>query len=188
MEANEAIDTKQSLRRRLRALGRERITEADRVQWSRSIIEQLRQDLLWCEAKHVGLYSALSDEPDLRVLIDESVGTKSIYLPRVLGEVEMAFYPFVSWDSLERSKSFGLYEPTLEQSAVAPEELDLLIIPALAFDREGFRLGRGKGYYDRYLARTRAGRLGVSFGLLRPDHLPTDPWDLPMDHVYYPLH
>ena len=70
MEANEAIDTKQSLRRRLRALGRERITETDRVQWSRSIVEQLRQDPLWCEAKHEGLYSALPYQPDLRGLIN----------------------------------------------------------------------------------------------------------------------
>ena len=116
------------------------------------------------------------------------MGVKSVYLPRVLGEEEMAFYPFVSWDSLERSRSFGLYEPTLDHKAVAPEQLDLLIIPALAFDSEGYRLGRGKGYYDRYLAQTKARRIGVSFGLLRPRHLPTEPWDLPMDRVYYPLH
>lgn len=188
MEAHEAVSTKQDLRRRLRTLGRELITEPDRVRWSSSIVEQLRRDPLWSEAQHVGLYSALPDEPCLQALIDEVVGVKSVYLPRVLGEEEMAFYPFISWDSLERSRSFGLYEPTLDHKAVSPEQLDLLIIPALAFDSEGYRLGRGKGYYDHYLAQTKARRIGVSFGLLRPRHLPTEPWDLPMDRVYYPLH
>ena len=54
------------------------------------------------------------------------------------------------------------------------------------FDCEGYRLGRGKGYYDRYLSRTGAYRIGVSYGIERVDRLPREEWDLPMNELIYP--
>ena len=179
---------KKTLRQELRQLSREVLTAPMREAGSRSIVAQLSTHPLWIEARRVALYSALPDEPSLQALF-EGTSDKELFLPRVLDGETMAFYPFVGSHALEQSGSFGIWEPKLEEAEpVDPQKLDLIIIPALAYDASGYRLGRGKGYYDRYLARTRARRLGVSFGLLHPDHLPTDPWDLPMDHVYYPLH
>ena len=93
---------KPSLRRQLRALSRERLTESLRHQGSASIIAQLRAHPLWQAAQHVGLYSALPDEPNLRPLIDEVAGTKHLYLPRVLDDETMDFFAFSGWQTLEQ--------------------------------------------------------------------------------------
>lgn len=179
---------KPSLRRQLRTLSRERLTESLRHQGSASIIAQLRAHPLWQAAQHIGLYSALPDEPNLRPLIDEVAGTKHLYLPRVLDDETMDFFAFSGWQTLEQSGSFGIYEPRLEErAAVEPSTLDLLIIPALAYDQAGYRLGRGKGYYDRYLQRANyAHRLGVTFALHPIDQLPHDTWDVPVEDVLTP--
>ena len=179
---------KPSLRRQLRTLSRERLTESLSHQGSASIIAQLRAHPLWQVAQHIGLYSALPDEPNLRPLIDEVAGTKHLYLPRVLDDETMDFFAFSGWQTLEQSGSFGIYEPRLEErAAVEPSTLDLLIIPALAYDQAGYRLGRGKGYYDRYLQRANcAHRLGVTFALHPIEQLPHDPWDIPVEDVLTP--
>lgn len=176
---------KHELRQRLRTLGRATITDLDRERWSTSIVEQLRRHPLWLSAQHIGLYVALPDEPNLRPLLEESTTEKSLYLPRVLGAEAMEFFPFISWELLKQTGSFGLYEPQGTEP-ISPQVLDLIVVPALAYDHEGYRLGRGKGYYDRYLARTKAKRIGVSFGLQRDITLPHASWDIPMDAVLYP--
>ena len=172
---------KHELRQRLRTT----ITDLDRERWSTSIMEQLCRHPLWLSAQHIGLYAALPDEPNLRPLLEESTTEKPLYLPRVLGAEAMEFFPFISWEHLKQTGSFGLYEPQGTEP-ISPQVLDLIVVPALAYDREGYRLGRGKGYYDRYLARTKANRVGVSFGLQRDITLPHASWDIPMDAVLYP--
>ena len=179
---------KPTLRRELRALSREYLTDELRLAGSTSIISQLRQHPLWQQAQHVALYSALPDEPNLRTLIDEVATTKQVYLPRVLDGEAMDFFAFAGWQELEQSGSFGIYEPRLEADGVVdPATLDLLVIPALAYDQAGYRLGRGKGYYDRYLSRCpHASRIGVTFALRPIACLPHDPWDLPVEAVLTP--
>lgn len=176
---------KQALRQQLRQLSRTELTDALRQQGSASVRAQLQEHPLWQAARHIGLYMALPDEPDLSPLLEQASG-KNFYLPRVLDGERMAFYPYLPGQVLERSASFGLLEPALGAEAVAPEELDLLVIPALGYDTRGYRLGRGKGYYDRYLAQTSAHRLGVTFALLPLQALPADPWDLPVEAVLAP--
>ena len=179
---------KSTLRRELRALSREHLTDELRLTGSASIISQLHQHPLWQQAQHVALYAALPDEPNLRTLIDEVATTKQVYLPRVLDGETMDFFAFAGWQELEQSGSFGIYEPRLEADrAVDPATLDLLVIPALAYDQAGYRLGRGKGYYDRYLSRCpHASRIGVTFALRPIACLPHDPWDLPVEAVLTP--
>ena len=178
------MESKQELRRRLRAASR-LLTAEERERWSVRIVEQLEQHPRWQAARRVGLYRALPDEPELSPLMARS--GKELYLPRVVSDTELVYLPYSPGMELERSRHFGLEEPELEGAQpIAPEELELLIIPALAFDREGYRLGRGKGYYDRYLSRTGAYRIGVSYGIERVDRLPREDWDLPMNELIYP--
>ena len=180
------MQDKASLRKMLRELSRSRLTTALRERGSTSIIAQLLARPYWREARRVRLYMALADEPDLSALIQQAQG-KELFLPRVLDGETMAFFRYTPGQDLERSRSFGLLEPSLASEEVQPSDLDLLIIPALGYDAEGYRLGRGKGYYDRYLTQTSGKRLGVTFGLQRFDQLPHDAWDLPMDEVLYPI-
>lgn len=81
---------------------------------------------------------------------------------------------------------FGIWEPDPRLArAVEPGEIGLVLVPCVGFDRACRRLGRGGGYYDRYLPRcTGAARLGVAFDCQRlPELVPEDPWDVPLQAV-----
>lgn len=82
--------------------------------------------------------------------------------------------------------SYGILEPEeSEASLVSPEEIDMHVIPALAFDNQGFRLGRGGGYYDRFLGSIarEAFFAGVGYDCQRTDELPREEWDIPVDCI-----
>lgn len=177
---------KVALRKQLRKLYRTELTDEMRQRGSSSVVEQLLQHPLWESSRHVALYMALPDEPALDVLIRQA-GERKIYLPRVLSDEAMSFFR-LDWESqLERSGSFGIWEPQADEALeVSPRELDLIVIPALAYDARGYRLGRGKGYYDRYLKDCPARRLGVTYALEAIESLPVDPWDLPVEEVISP--
>jgi 5-formyltetrahydrofolate cyclo-ligase len=94
---------------------------------------------------------------------------------------------FLAWgrDDTLVAGAFGLMEPQARQPELLP---DLVLVPLLAFDRRGGRLGYGKGYYDRTLTRLRAGSrpptaVGVAFAAQEVDQVPTGPHDVPLDAV-----
>ncbi|HET7229241.1 MAG TPA: 5-formyltetrahydrofolate cyclo-ligase [Longimicrobium sp.] len=85
-----------------------------------------------------------------------------------------------------RTGNYGIREPDPERSPVIdPAEVDAALVPGLAWDRAGNRLGRGAGYYDRMFARPdwRGFRCGIFFAHQEADAVPCEPWDLPLDAV-----
>ncbi|GGN05833.1 5-formyltetrahydrofolate cyclo-ligase [Thermus composti] len=139
--------------------------------------EVLRALLPWLEARgfrHILLYHPLPHELDLLPLRERFPAR--YYLPKVAGRT-LSVHPF---GPLERGP-FGLLEPATP--AVNPGVLDLVLVPGLAFDLEGFRLGHGKGFYDRFLPTLKALRLGIAPKALLLPRLPRDPWDTPVDYL-----
>jgi 5-formyltetrahydrofolate cyclo-ligase len=84
-----------------------------------------------------------------------------------------------------RQGPFGIQEPEEETSTpVDPEEIDVILVPCVSFDRRGNRCGHGAGYYDRYLPRcTRAVKLGIAFSCQQTGKVPVGKWDWPLDAV-----
>jgi len=78
--------------------------------------------------------------------------------------------------------AFGILEPGPKAPTIGPEQLDLVVVPGLAFSEQGFRVGYGGGYYDRFLATTTAKSAGLVYRSFVRD-LPTDPWDHPVDFL-----
>lgn len=121
----------------------------------------LGQSPLW-EASHVGLYSAQNWEVDLTELFPK-LGVKACF-PRVLDETTMAYYPLKSLD--ERQPGYGgLLEPLASGQAIGFVAGDVLLVPGLAFDNNGGRVGSGKGFFDRFLQKLPPGiqKWGVCF-------------------------
>jgi len=89
-----------------------------------------------------------------------------------------------SLDALHRGM-YDLWEPDADAPAVSPDEIDLAVVPATAFDRSGNRLGRGGGYYDRFLARLRDDcvTVGLAYDAFLLDAVPTEDYDLPVMHI-----
>ena len=103
--------------------------------------------------------------------------------PRVASGTEICFH------EVERTPTtpgaFGIPEPSEAQPRLAPEDLDVLLVPGLAFTTSGDRLGQGGGFYDRFMPKLRAStkRVGLCHGWQVVEHLPTDPHDARVTHV-----
>ncbi|MGN0974785.1 MAG: 5-formyltetrahydrofolate cyclo-ligase, partial [Gemmiger sp.] len=135
---------------------------------------------VWREAQAVFAFASLPDEPDTTPILYRALAEgKCLYLPRCLpgpgGRMETAA---VHSPGELRPGRYGIAEPA-GPAAALPHSGTLMLIPCLAADRQGTRLGRGAGYYDRFLAESRAGdpRLLVCPAALIFDALPRDPWD-----------
>ena len=135
------------------------------------------------DAHTVLLYSALPDEvPTLPLLNRLSTEGKTVLLPHVVNDTDMELRRYTGSNDLEQG-AFGIMEPTGELFTDY-DDIDVAVIPGMAFDREGHRLGRGKGYYDRFLTRLpHTYKIGVCFPFQLVDHVPADAHDILMDEV-----
>lgn len=172
----------------LRALVRQRkaeMTAEQRRQWSSAVCSHVLRLPQWQEARVVMLYCALPDEVDVSALIAQAWREgKQVLLPKVTGEAEMEARA-VGPDTSFSTGAFGISEPT--GSAFQDfSSLDLVIVPGMAFDISGNRLGRGKGYYDRFLSGApHACKLGVCFPYQLVEVVPTGCHDCRMDTVVF---
>jgi 5-formyltetrahydrofolate cyclo-ligase len=125
------------------------------------------------KARSVGAYFAFGSEVKTDRILDEALRVgKKVSLPRVEGE-SIRFYEFSDRQNLVKGR-FGIMEP-LASSEIT--DIDLLIVPGIAFDNEGYRLGYGKGYYDRYLSETEAYSIGLAFSFQMTDEICSDGHD-----------
>ena len=132
-------------------------------------------------ARTVAVFAALPDEPATDEVLARWASTRRVVLPRVEGDA-MRFYACRP-DALVFG-AFGILEPQGERPCPAGE-IDLVVWPGVAFTADGRRLGRGRGYYDRYLGDPafRGFRVGVCYAHQLVDDLPVEPHDVRMDRV-----
>ena len=138
----------------------------------------------WQEAGTLLLYYPLADEVDVRPLIKNAYDNgKKVLLPVVKGE-ELKLHLYQGESSLSEG-AFGIMEPTGPLfSEENYSEIQLAIIPGMAFDTAGHRLGRGKGYYDRLLPKLTNARLqGICFPFQLLDEVPTEAHDIKVQEV-----
>lgn len=129
-------------------------------------------------------------EVDLSSLISAQLNQRRVYVPRILPDVQMSFISIdVGWDNSLVTGQLGIPEPTGASGEAFDEsraESTLVLVPGLAFDSLGNRLGRGRGYYDRFLSRAamaEATKVGVCFDLQITPEVPTESFDIAMDWV-----
>lgn len=151
---------------------------------SRSACVRLSRQEEFHDAAVVMLYLNMPQELDVACITLRAWGEgKHVVVPKVNPDSRhMDAVEIRSLDTDVAPGAFGIREPISPQ-AWPLEEIDLVIVPALAFDREGNRLGRGGGYYDRFLgdSRLRAIRCGICFDEQIVEDVPCDDHDVPMD-------
>jgi 5-formyltetrahydrofolate cyclo-ligase len=134
-------------------------------------------------ARRVLTYLAFGSEPELSPLLDDE--TKSFFTTRTSGEADASLTLHrLDLEALERHP-FGFLQPAPGEATVSPNELDLVLVPGLAFDPNGNRLGFGMGYYDRLLPLIRPAvpLVGICPAALLLPELPAEPHDVRMTHV-----
>ena len=171
------------------ALRRETMLRRDKLDeraWrSATICSQLVAMPAYVGARTIHCYLPMRSEVDTRPLITDALARgKGVIVPVVVpgaDELAHAWLGSVSADALEAG-SFGTFNPRQGRPAIAGD-WDLTIVPLLAFDRRGYRLGYGKGYYDRLLAATRTETIGVAFAVQEMRTLPSEAHDVPLDWI-----
>lgn len=176
MSFGDKTEIRRAVRKRIAGL-----TAEQRTAKSASIEKMLSDCDAIRGASVVALYASLADEPQTRGLIEILSRTRTVVLPRVAGD-DMDFYEY-SPDCMAVG-AFGIEEPAGGR-AVSPDEIDVIIVPATAYTAGGTRLGRGRGYYDRYMSRRgfRATKIGVCFAEQIVGHIPAEPYDIAVDTV-----
>lgn len=174
------------LKKELRALVRQRkrqFTQQQLGELSLPIVARIMS--LLHEAQTVVAYYSLDDEVDTHTLIDELLAVgKTVYLPKVVSDEEMVLCRYTGSESLQQG-AFGIMEP-IGPSMPTNTTIDVVLVPGMAFDAQGHRLGRGKGYYDRFLIalpHPRPQLIGVCFDFQKVDFVPTEPFDVAVDCV-----
>jgi len=142
------------------------------------------------KSRCVALFAPLPSEPDIHPLIEEAWAQgKRVVLPLMIkhGSVpELDWHEITNWDDVVVPGPFGLREPDpLSCPRVPLAELDCVFVPGVAFDAEGFRLGRGGGFYDSFLTRTPPTLpcIGLMFSLQKVPLVPREPHDQALRNV-----
>lgn len=177
--------TKRELRQQIRTQKR-RLSAAELAVMSEDICSKVLALASWQEAGTLLLYYPLPDEVDVRLLIKDAFESgKKVLLPVVKGD-ELELHLYEGEASLKEG-AFGIMEPT--GPLFAPEhygEIELAVIPGMAFDSAGHRLGRGKGYYDRLLPNLNAAKLiGICFPFQFLEEVPAEAHDISVCKVIY---
>ncbi len=134
------------------------------------------------EAHTVMAYLAFRNEPDLSPLFDLLPHIRWT-VPRIEGK-HLVVHPYDPARLVRHP--FGMLEPAADLPVVDPEALDVVLVPGVAFDRRGGRLGFGGGFYDRFLPTTPALRVGVTYEVCLIDELPSTESDARMDWIATP--
>lgn len=169
---------KSEIRRKIKAL-RLMQTEAEKIAAAEQVFARLEQTAAFLMAEKILMYHSLPDELSTHAFLRKWADRKRFFLPRVNG-VNLDILPYD--ESRLELGAFHIEEPTGENT-VDPSELELIIVPAVAYDRKGNRLGRGKGFYDRLLQTTKATKIGVAYDFQLLDEIPAEPHDVPVDVV-----
>lgn len=152
---------------------------------AKQICTRIRAMEYYRQAKHVALYHNVNGEVDLHDLWSSApMQGKFCYFPVVQDNSTLLFLP-VTPNTEFKPNAFGIPEPVVSKDLAIPvDELDLIIMPLVAFDIRCSRIGMGSGYYDRSLAnKTKCKLFGVAYQFQRVDCFATQDWDVPLDAV-----
>lgn len=138
----------------------------------------------WFIGSHtVFTYVSMDNEIQTDILIKKALNDgKRVCVPRVIPRVEMVAVPIRNPEEDLETGFFNVREPKMHLPHISNNEIDLIIVPGLVFDRYGFRIGYGGGYYDKYLRSIRPGckTVGLAYGSQITDLLPKEEHDVPV--------
>ncbi|WP_461631119.1 5-formyltetrahydrofolate cyclo-ligase [Labilibaculum euxinus] len=175
-------EEKARIRKEIRAV-KQNYSFEQKKELSLPILKCLEQLPEFIQAKTVMLYWSMKDEVYTHDFVCKWANEKKVILPSVKGET-LDLKLFEGADQLIEGEHYGIPEP---EGAVFmnEDEIDLILIPGIAFDREKNRMGRGKAYYDRLLQSLSSFKVGICFNFQILDHVPIDEHDIKMDEIVF---
>ena len=171
------------LKSHLRATLKERYAVINFQAYEKDLTNNALQYLSTKQYSSIGVFCSLSHEQPTNKLIQELLrNDKKVFLPRMYGN-DIKFHQIISTEELVENR-FKILEPPLHSKI--SDDLDVVIVPGLVFDRSGYRLGFGKGCYDKYLSKSNAIKVGYCISLqLTADNdlIPKESHDVALDAI-----
>ena len=183
-------EERRKLRERLR-LARKQLPKEQQVSAAETLRELVTQQDFYHEASHIAFYHSVDGEIDPGPLLNQSLEEgKSCFLPAITDENPniISFAPFDEYTVLSKNQ-WGIEEPPITKETISPAEFDLVFVPLVAFDVNCFRLGMGKGFYDRTFSFKISDRqnwpmlIGLAHECQLTDSLPIAGWDVRLNAV-----
>ncbi len=169
---------KEDIRRHVKAR-KTLLDNAERQKAALSVFRKLENLAAFAMSDRILMYHSLPDELSTLEFIEKWHNRKRFFLPRVNG-VDLEILPY------DRTRmhlgAFRIEEPSGDDCQ-DPADMELVVVPAVAYDIHGNRVGRGKGYYDRLLPKMRALKIGVAYDFQIFDEIDIDSFDIPVDMV-----
>jgi len=185
---DQAIQTEKKLLRHQFRADRRSLNVSEWQAKSGSICQAISQFPKFQASKQVLAFFSTNQEPDLSSLW-QAFPDKTWGFPRTVENRRMQWHG-MKIENLDSSRAlgrYGIYEPLSCQPLIDLALVDLILVPAVACDRQGIRLGNGGGYYDIFLTEPSLNsdsyKLGIIFDLTLVDYLPHDPWDIYLDGI-----
>lgn len=154
-------------------------------QWSREIAEKLYVDESWKNSHTIGIIVSKMPEVNTIGIIQQAWKEgKRVVVPKCLPDTRaMTFHEITSFNQLE-VVYYGLREPIIEKTKqVEKEEIELILVPGLMYTRNGYRLGFGGGYYDRFLVDYKGHTITLAFSEQIVSELPIESFDIPVEKI-----
>lgn len=163
------------------------ISQTEKTQWDENIFQQFTTSEYLQQYQTFALYFSLPYEVDtIRIINFLLKEKKQVALPR-MKDSELQFYFINSLDDVVIDNQWKIGQPKDTNSIVKVADLDLIIVPLVAFNQKKYRLGHGKGYYDRFLSNPecKAFKLGLAYQVqeIANDVFFVDNWDIPFDAI-----
>lgn len=156
----------------------------------RKILNKFYETQYYKKAEKIFIYISYASEINTKEIINKALkDNKKIYVPRTEFKIRhMDAVEIKSLDNLEES-SYGILEPSKEVLNIDPNELDLIVVPGVAFDKSGGRMGYGAGFYDRYFKKIKKEninkivKLALAYEVQMLDKVPMNEQDVPVDYI-----
>ena|SRR3990167_9651096 len=173
---------------------RKLLSDATQRDASQKLCSNIEMLTIYQNASHIALYQAIDGEISLTPLWEKAVAAgKTCYMPMIHPNDHRLIFLPTSPHAPQKRNTFNILEPDVSpHKAIALQDIDLMILPLVAFNQQGTRLGRGAGYYDKTLQQAKPQYLlGAAYAFQEHTALVADAWDIPLDlivtetHVYW---
>lgn len=162
------------------------LTEQERKEIELDLFKQLTQSSMWKDASVIGITLSQELEWDTHKTIEKAWDEgKIVVVPKCIHKTrQMDFYRIDSFDQV-KTGYVGILEPdTNITEKLRKDAIDLLIVPGRVFNKEGYRIGFGGGYYDRFLKDFNNNTVSLLWQEQLVDNLPVESFDIPVNHLF----
>jgi 5-formyltetrahydrofolate cyclo-ligase len=168
---------------------RKALSSEQQAEASVRVCARIQAMSIYQQACHIAIYHAIHGEIDLNKLRQNAHPKATYYSPVINADHTLSFIPILHNTTLRKNR-YGIKEPDgSTDDARHPNDLDLILLPVVAFDKHGTRLGMGGGYYDRTLTNVTPTRLiGVAYDFQYQSFIQPDDWDVPLSAIITPNH